>query len=201
MQSQLSDFVVADASRCIGCRVCEVACAVAHTATGKEHPVAGNLDSPLLPRLYLVRTPLATAPVQCRHCEDAPCAASCPAGAIRRKDGALVVEEARCVGCKTCMLACPFGAVELVPVYAQGRAVMQTVQTEDGGVCTVSPVMVAVKCDMCIGRQAGPACVQACPRGALRMAAVSDLRRRRCAQAAAGLAKYVTALHPEDGRS
>ncbi|MFV0422065.1 4Fe-4S dicluster domain-containing protein [Oleidesulfovibrio sp.] len=191
---QLSNFIVADTKKCIGCRLCEVACSVAHSRMKKE-PVAGNLTEPLLPRLYLVRTAQVTAPVQCRHCEDAPCAGSCPVHAIRRADGALVVDEVLCVGCKTCMLACPFGAIELLPVFENGKPKMQAVSAEDeSGRMEETQVLVAGKCDLCTGRQAGPACVEVCPKQALALVSAKTLRQQRSSQAAHNLAKYVSGI-------
>lgn len=50
----------------------------------------------------------------CRQCEDAPCANVCPNGAISRDKGFVHVMQERCIGCKTCVVACPYGAMEVV---------------------------------------------------------------------------------------
>jgi electron transport protein HydN len=159
-------FVVADPDKCIGCKVCEVACAVAHLPG--EALTAGNLDVPLISRLYLVKTAEVTMPVQCRHCEAAPCAQVCTAGAITQQHGQIVIAEKKCIGCKTCILACPFGAIELVPVYHNGEPLTQNglkVTNDDG--YWEKELLVASKCDLCINRPDGPACVAACPEKAL----------------------------------
>ncbi|XPV77082.1 MAG: 4Fe-4S dicluster domain-containing protein [Desulfovibrio sp.] len=197
MYTELNKFVVADSQKCIGCRLCEVACSLAHTESTAQHPVAGQCCEPLFPRLYLVHTEGVTTPVQCRHCEDAPCAGSCPVAAIRRVDGALVVDEKLCVGCKTCMLACPFGAIELLPVYENGEPKMQLVAVEDGTEATgeeLSQVLVAGKCDLCFQHDGGPACVTTCPEQALQLVDAAALRKKRSAEAALNLSKYVQSL-------
>ncbi|MDF2930076.1 MAG: hydrogenase, Fe-only [Anaerospora sp.] len=127
MSRPLNSFVIADAKACIGCRVCEVACAVAHAEK---------------------------TPVQCHHCEDAPCAKCCPAGAIGRQNNKVIINEKTCIGCKSCMIACPFGAIELI-------VSPRTLENPE------LPSVVASKCDLCNNRSKGPACVQACPRQAL----------------------------------
>lgn len=50
-------------------------------------------------------------PVQCRHCEDAPCLKVCPVQAISQVDGAVQLNEGLCIGCNLCAVACPFGAI------------------------------------------------------------------------------------------
>jgi carbon-monoxide dehydrogenase iron sulfur subunit len=103
-------------------------------------------------------------PLQCRHCEDAPCISVCPTAAIHRHDpdGPVLIEQERCIGCKFCLAVCPFGVIN-----ASG----------DG--------KVIVKCDLCIERtKAGQevACVEACPTKALKLVNEDDVaaaKRRR----------------------
>lgn len=181
--SNLNSFIVADPEKCIGCKLCEVACSQAHS--DNQAFTAGGLNSPILPRLYLVRTPEITVPVQCRHCEDAPCANCCPSSAIKRKNGAIIVERKLCVGCKTCMLACPFGAIELLPVYENGEPVMQPVLREEDGTSTEEMVQLfAGKCDLCTERSDGPACVEICPEKALQLVDPARTRKERNIKAA-----------------
>jgi Fe-S-cluster-containing dehydrogenase component len=106
-------------------------------------------------------------PLQCRHCEDAPCIAVCPTAAIQRTeaDGPVLIDAERCIGCKYCMAVCPFGVIAL---------------SNDG--------KVVVKCDLCFERtKAGrePACVEACPTKALKLVNEKELtegKRRLAAQ-------------------
>lgn len=190
MKTSMNPFVVADPQRCIGCQVCELACAAAHS----DHPAAtvGALNQPILPRLFLVKTAEVTMPIQCRQCEDAPCANVCPVGAIRQEDGRIQVQEQACVGCKTCLMACPFGAMELVPRYRDGRPVRQEglqAVTPQGVEC--KDWLVAHKCDLCHNRPTGPACVTACPQQALKLVEPAQERRRRNIAAARSLAESV----------
>jgi len=109
-------------------------------------------------RIRVVKGGTFTTAVGCHQCEDAPCANVCPTGAIHRAAGAWLVEQARCIGCKSCMVACPFGAMQV-------RVVEDRVQ--------------ALKCDLCAHREGGPACVEACPTHALRCIDPASLRAER----------------------
>ena len=89
----------------------------------------------------------------CRHCGDAPCAAACPTGAMYREDetGLVLCDRARCVGCGKCASACPHDGVSLFRRPGEDRPR-------------------AEKCDGCRARVLSgldPACVRACPFGAL----------------------------------
>lgn len=150
----MNRFVIADPQKCIGCFTCEVACVVAHNG---NRPGALNAAN-FLPRLKVVKEWNISTPVLCRQCEDAPCANACPNGAIVRAADSIQVLQEKCIGCKTCAVACPYGAMDIVtrqvddvshPLY--GRSVKAEAQ----------------KCDLCLGRAEGQACVNACPTDAL----------------------------------
>lgn len=158
-------FVVANPHKCIGCQACEIACAVAHLGTSVA--TAGALEVPFLPRLTLVKTPLVTMPIQCRQCEDAPCANVCPVEAITHQGNKVIVNTEICIGCKTCMLACPFGAMDMVPELDAGRPIYQDVLKQQYIEEQIDKEkMVAHKCDLCTDRAGGPACVEICPASA-----------------------------------
>lgn len=168
-------FVLADPARCIGCRACEIACAATHMEEDMAQAMARGL--PFAPRLCLVRESGVTAPIQCRQCEDAPCAAACPTGAIASDGRTVRVTPERCVGCKACLAACPVGAMQVgrLPGTARGP--------------------VAHKCDLCADYRDTPACVAVCPADALRVVSRDVLqgqalaRRRRQALSLAQDAK------------
>lgn len=158
----MNTFVVANPNKCIGCKACEISCAVAHLGTSVA--TAGSTETSFSPRLNLIRAEIVTMPIQCRQCDDSPCANVCPVGAIVHKDNKVVVKAESCVGCKTCMVACPFGAMDMVPKYQNGEEQMQSnlnVVTEEGK--ENKEAIVAQKCDLCAGRPGGPACVEVCP--------------------------------------
>ena len=130
---------------CIGCHLCEVYCQLQHSQS-KDLIKAFKRESPRpLPRLRMEgKGPLSFA-VQCRHCAEPPCVFACLTGALQRdpESGIISVDEERCTGCWTCILACPFGAIRQ--------------DTEQRRI---------VKCDLCPGEDV-PACVTACPNEAL----------------------------------
>lgn len=151
----MNRFVIAEPSKCIGCRTCEVACVLAHPFGDTTQALS---PENFRPRLKLVRNLKVTAPVQCRQCENAPCVNSCPTNAlIYRADTVQMIDD-RCIGCQTCVVACPFGAMEMVNV---------PVRAVDGPLTVRSSVSRAHKCDLCIDRAEGPACIPVCPTKAL----------------------------------
>jgi Fe-S-cluster-containing dehydrogenase component len=109
-------------------------------------------------------------PLQCRQCEDAPCVAVCPAGGLHKPDadGPVATNSAVCIGCKQCMLVCPFGVITLGPA---GHAI--------------------IKCDLCLERlEQGeqPACVAGCPTHALKLTVVEAVTAQRRQEAAGDIA-------------
>lgn len=161
----MNTFVVANPHKCIGCRACEIACAVAHLDTTVS--TAGAMGTPFLPRLSLVKTPLVTMPIQCRQCDDAPCANVCPVQAITHRNDKILLNAELCIGCKTCIIACPFGAVDMVPACKNGQSILQeglAIYNADG--LEHKEKIIAHKCDLCFSSPNGPACVEVCPASA-----------------------------------
>ncbi|AHG19293.1 effector protein [Chania multitudinisentens RB-25] len=159
----MNPFILADADRCIGCRTCEIACAVAHA--GDNAAVLSTRH--FFPRLRIVKTTQVSVPIICRQCENAPCANVCPSGAIVRSRSGMQVIQALCIGCKSCAVACPFGAIEVVtmpPLTALDRE--DTHNSE------------AHKCDLCTDRAKGPACIEVCPTHALQLISPATLQQQ-----------------------
>ncbi len=139
--------VTAREEYCAGCRLCEVYCAVSHSPYPAD-PVKAFRKSPHPPisRVLVEEQRPVSFALQCRHCTEAICVKACITGAMYRDPvtGAVRNQEERCVGCWTCILVCPFGAIRR---DEQGKKV-------------------AAKCDLCAGA-VEPACVKHCPNGAL----------------------------------
>lgn len=132
-----------------------------------------------LPRIHVIKGVNISTAAICRQCEDAPCANVCPNGAIKREKGFVHVMQERCIGCKTCVVACPYGAMEVV--------VRPVVRNSGMGLSVRAEKAEANKCDLCYHREAGPACMEACPTHALvcvdrdKLEQMSAEKRRRAA--------------------
>jgi carbon-monoxide dehydrogenase iron sulfur subunit len=153
--------------RCIGCKQCEAACAVAHSQTRNLFWAVFETPPPK-PRIHAEPGPLLNTsfPNKCRHCNPAPCQNACPTGAIYRPSDfpeVVAVEPRRCIACAMCAMVCPFDAVTFHSHYLAAEK-----------------PQVAIKCDACIERQRQgeiPACVEACKVGALEFGEVNELVR------------------------
>ena len=127
---------------CLGCRLCEYNCAFANS--GLTNMAQALKGKPIYPRIHVEDNGRITYAVSCRHCEDPMCVKSCIAGAIRKEEGVVKIDRSRCVGCFTCVLVCPYGALA-----ADENGVMQ-------------------KCELCLQNACGaPACVTGCPNNAI----------------------------------
>ena len=144
-------FVQADPGLCISCQTCMAGCM-------NKHDVPGDLSKA---RLNVVQTLTVSAPIACHHCADAACVNACPEGALYYDGDRVAIRQQRCIGCRNCVQACPFGAVEVVPV--------DNVQMLGGIPVSGAKKSFLVKCDLCYDRENGPACVEACPTKALRL--------------------------------
>ena len=128
---------------CIGCRLCEIYCIVQHSKSKNIIKAFRDEPRPLPGVIVEEKGPISFA-LQCRHCDDAPCVESCITGAMQRmEDGRIICDLERCVGCWTCIMVCPYGAIR-----------------------RDQNLKVASKCDLCIGEDI-PVCVKNCPNEAL----------------------------------
>lgn len=148
--------VLVDTTRCMGCRMCEFACA---EANGLPEPDGATEPSPeretsttqwTVMRGYTVGERTITVKRQCMHCLEPACAAGCLTKAMRKTpDGPVTWDGGKCMGCRFCMLSCPFD----MPRFEYDSA---------------NPAI--HKCQLCderVARGERPACVAACPAGAL----------------------------------
>ena len=145
--------IFVDFRKCVACKSCETACAVAHHPSGSLYGLIGDARSQVNVRVLGVEH--EAFPVSCRHCEPAACLAACPTGAIARdpETKAVVQTPEKCQACAMCAMVCPFDAISFKHTHRAlpGREV-------------------AFKCDLCqprLVRGESPACVLACHSGAL----------------------------------
>lgn len=213
----MNRFVIADPKLCIGCGTCMAACSEVHKAQGLQQA----------PRLTVMRHEQATMPVQCRHCDDAPCSKVCPVEAIRQTGDCVQLNESLCIGCNLCAVACPFGAIQSggsrpvamatsYDTYIPSSIRSSNPSTSAGLGCFGEDLLswepgvrsIAIKCDLCEFRADGPACVGACPSQALKLVNDGDteraarIRRQQAAdtnpQGASAFSAPATALPTSD---
>jgi formate dehydrogenase iron-sulfur subunit len=169
-----------DATRCIDCRACMVACSVENKIDMDKTRiwVAGvglKGDFPNLTRASMV--------YHCMHCNEPDCLSACPVGAYdKREDGPVLYNKDKCIGCRYCMNACPFG----VPHFDYNKGLLQGAFID--------------KCTMCpqrIDNGLGPACVDTCPTGALVYGDRADLIKEAHSRIQAHPERYIDHVYGE----
>jgi carbon-monoxide dehydrogenase iron sulfur subunit len=157
--------VMVKPERCIGCRHCEIACAIEHSQSKTLFGAVAEDPIPK-PRIHVEVGPgLLTFPNRCQHCDPAPCLQVCPTSALSRdaETDSVIVDYNKCIACGACAMVCPFGIIQFEKTWQV--ALDRNVNT---------------KCDHCIDRQREgriPACVEACKTGALEFGDINDLIR------------------------
>ena len=182
--------VLVDLTRCIGCRACENACLVrwgfAPLPVASIGYGAGDGKLTFRTRTFVDFPNGGTKPKQpvkrqCMHCLEPACVSVCPVAALEKTaTGPVLYREDVCIGCRYCVLACPFS----VPKYEWDNALLPRVG----------------KCDFCADRQAkgqSPACVAACPTGTLKSGKRGELLQEAKARMASQPDRY-TSLYGED---
>ena len=175
--------MVVDAKKCIDdCKDCMAACHYVHNVPAIGNPkhevkwIWPERFENIFPEESHAHIPDAMGkqlmPVLCNHCDNPPCVRVCPTGAtFRREDGIVMMESHRCIGCKICMAACPFGArsINFMDPRPFIRKLNLDFPTRTKGVVE--------KCNFCEERLARgllPACVMACEQKALVFGDVED---------------------------
>jgi formate dehydrogenase iron-sulfur subunit len=185
--------VLVDTTRCVGCRACEAACSEKNLLPPPAK--AGDESIFETPRTTDVNTFTVVnrrngpdgssepryVKSQCMHCLDPGCASACPAKALEKTfEGPVVYNRERCLGCRYCMLACPFD----VPRFEYEKA---------------SPYV--RKCSFCADRQRqglAPACVEACPAGTLQFGTRDELLEEARKRIYQNPDKYVHHIYGEN---
>lgn len=133
---------------CLGCHLCEYECMFANSGLDEAFKLKGKAFVDIVPRIQVEGEDgdAIHFAVNCRHCSGTACVNGCIAGALTKTDdGMVVLDRNKCVGCFTCVLLCPFGAI--MPA-ADGKA--------------------AQKCMLCTDNIKGePNCVKYCPNNAI----------------------------------
>jgi len=142
-----------DYQKCTGCRTCELVCAVRHD--GFSNPARSRI------RVMKWEAEGLYIPMSCQQCQDAPCMNVCPVKAIARDEqlGRVSVDYDACIGCRSCVGVCPFGAMSFNSIDKQ-----------------------VFKCDLCDG---DPQCVRFCDVKAVNLLEeedVSILKKRMAAE-------------------
>lgn len=170
-----------DSTRCTGCKTCMLACKDyrnlppeinfrrVYEYAGGDWIADGETWRHDIFAYYLS--------IAYNHCDDPACAKVCPTGAMhKRADGFVAVDPALCIGCKSCAMACPYGAPQFNAATGQ-----------------------MTKCDGCFNRVAEgkkPVCVDACPLRALDLAPIADLRAKHGSLAAVAPLPNADYTHP-----
>ena len=155
----MAKAILYDATKCIACRACQVACKQWNELEVEETTNRGTYENPpdLSPETWNkirfhevergAKIDWLFTRLACMHCTDASCEQVCPTGAISHQDGFVIIDQEWCIGCGYCGQACPFHVPHKDEVLGTAR-----------------------KCTSCIDRRSNgmePACVKTCPTGAL----------------------------------
>jgi anaerobic dimethyl sulfoxide reductase subunit B (iron-sulfur subunit) len=153
-----------DASACVGCKTCQVACKDKNSLPlgvrwRRVYEYAGGDWVPHGDQMLPSNVFGYTMSVACMHCQDPLCVEACPAGAMtKRADGVVLIDADKCIGCRYCEWACPYGA----PQFDEAAGVM-------------------TKCNFCqdlLAQGQNPACVDACPLRALQFGELTELQAK-----------------------
>lgn len=160
---EATNAIAIDNTLCVRCDQCETACAETHDGIPRLTRAAG----PSFAQIHV--------PISCRHCEQPHCMADCPPNALYRTPGGAVAVNDSCIGCGNCARNCPYDAIRLSAKPEKRGSLLTWLLFGSGdGPGQRKPAKkslenkeVARKCDLCEDVNGGPACVRACPTGAI----------------------------------
>ncbi len=155
----MEKVLVINPEKCIGCSTCELACSFKNE--GEFNPSKSRISVLRWPKVGIA------IPLTCLQCDDPACEKVCMTGAIKKdpETGIVSINDEKCIGCKLCVSACPFGNIDFNP---EERHIM--------------------KCDLCGG---DPECVKFCPSGALEYKPASEALVNKKKQIAAKFSEIV----------
>jgi anaerobic dimethyl sulfoxide reductase subunit B (iron-sulfur subunit) len=149
-RTQIGFFI--DATKCINCRTCEIACKdFNNAAVGVRIRKVRSFEGGEFPAVFAYNVSMS-----CNHCEEPACVEACPAGAYskRAEDGIVVHDPEKCIGCRYCTWVCPYGAPQYDAVEGRVR-----------------------KCNLCLGEEV-PECAAACPMRAIEVGPLAKIAAR-----------------------
>lgn len=161
MKKQYAFYI--DTSRCSGCKACQAACNDKHNIGigilwRRVYEISGG-DWIQKGNAWIHNVHAYNISMACNHCEDPICVKTCPTKAMyKRKDGIVLVDENKCIGCRYCEWACPYGSLQ----YDSDKGVM-------------------TKCTLCydyIDEGKNPSCVDACPMRVLEFGELKELKKK-----------------------
>ncbi len=169
--------ILTDLTKCIGCGACTLACQEINELPTQHKPskLSDNAWTAIRQEKGInIRQ-------QCMHCHEPTCVSVCPVTALRKTpEGPVIYDEWRCIGCRYCMMACPFE----IPTYEWG-----------------SPLPKVQKCIMCYDKRVKegkePACTSVCPTGATKFGDRDELLHEARGRIAGSPSRYVNHIYGE----
>lgn len=165
MQAGIQSLLVIDPDKCTGCRICEEACSFYHYKQFNPRRSYIQVLKKESEGIFI--------PMTCQHCGKPLCVDACPTGALYQHDSGVFLDKSKCIECKQCLNACPFGGVQVDPVTLQ-----------------------IVKCDLCGG---DPQCAKRCPTGAIQYVRADQVGYYKKREGVERAARLISLIVPSEG--
>jgi len=165
--------MIIDLDRCLACQACVIACKMENNVPDSTPESFNNKKMTFRTRVVPLfrdgkypHPRVDIYPVLCNQCDNPPCVAACPTGAsYRREDGIVLIDWEKCIGCRYCMAACPYGQRSFIQ-FDEPRDYHNPDAIPPGNVQSRPPKGKVDKCTFCahlVDKGQPPACVSACP--------------------------------------